>query len=146
VGLDTQATLAAANWQFVQSLVTFLALAALALAVTRQMAQSWLIHPMQRLMGATDRLSRGDPAARVGDVGGTSEVAELAHAFDVMAERVTARTRELSMEIHERERVEAQIRQQHALLENTLESLTHPFYVVNVADYTIQVANSAALG
>ncbi|UCF16453.1 MAG: hypothetical protein JSW59_03150, partial [Phycisphaerales bacterium] len=29
-------------------------------------------------------------------------------------------------------------------LETVLESLTHPFYVVDAEDYTIQMANSAA--
>jgi PAS domain S-box-containing protein len=44
----------------------------------------------------------------------------------------------------ERQRVERQTRRQKDLLESTLESLTYPFYVVNVDDYTIEIANSAA--
>ena len=36
------------------------------------------------------------------------------------------------------------LRRQKELLENILESLTHPFYVVNANDYTIKMANSAA--
>ncbi len=43
----------------------------------------------------------------------------------------------------ERERAERRLRQQKEMLENTLESLTHPFYVMDAADYTIQIANSA---
>ncbi len=39
---------------------------------------------------------------------------------------------------------ERQIVQQKEMLESTLEALTHPFYVLNADDYTIEMANSAA--
>jgi len=47
-------------------------------------------------------------------------------------------------DITERRRIEQAIAEQKQLLENTLESLTHPFYVVDAEDYSIQMANSAA--
>jgi PAS domain S-box-containing protein len=47
-------------------------------------------------------------------------------------------------DITERKYSEERIRNQKELLESTLESLTHPFYVVNVEDYSIEMANSAA--
>lgn len=47
-------------------------------------------------------------------------------------------------DITERRQAETQIRQQNQFLTTVLESLTHPFYVVNLHDYTIQMANSAA--
>jgi signal transduction histidine kinase len=47
-------------------------------------------------------------------------------------------------EIVERRRAEERIRQQKDLLENTIEALDHPFYVINVVDYTIEMANTAA--
>lgn len=47
-------------------------------------------------------------------------------------------------EIAERKLVEEQLRQQRDLLENTIGSLSHPFYVVNVEDYTVEMANPAA--
>ena len=50
----------------------------------------------------------------------------------------------IGIDITERHRIEQQIEEQKELLENTLESLTHPFYVIDVNDYSIQVANSAA--
>lgn len=43
----------------------------------------------------------------------------------------------------ERERAKRRLRVQKDLLENVLESLTYPFYVVNTEDYTIELANSA---
>jgi PAS domain S-box-containing protein len=50
----------------------------------------------------------------------------------------------IGIDITERRRIEQQIKEQKQLLENTLESLTHPFYVIDANDYSIQVANSAA--
>jgi signal transduction histidine kinase/DNA-binding response OmpR family regulator len=46
-------------------------------------------------------------------------------------------------EIAERKKAEERIGEQSAFLHNVLESLTHPFYVLNVDDYTITIANSA---
>jgi PAS domain S-box-containing protein len=39
---------------------------------------------------------------------------------------------------------EKSIKKQNQFLHSILESLTHPFYVINVDDYTIEIANSAA--
>jgi PAS domain S-box-containing protein len=48
-------------------------------------------------------------------------------------------------DITSRKRAEQEVLRQKDLLENTLESLTYPFFVVNVDDYTVQMANSAAI-
>ena len=42
-------------------------------------------------------------------------------------------------------RAEEALRQQKELLESALESLTHPFLVIDAEDYTVELANSAAL-
>jgi PAS domain S-box-containing protein len=47
-------------------------------------------------------------------------------------------------DITEPKRAEERIRQQNEFLHRILESLTHPFYVVDAQDYTIEMANSAA--
>jgi PAS domain S-box-containing protein len=47
-------------------------------------------------------------------------------------------------DITERKEAEEQSRAQNEFLTSVLESLTHPFYVVDAHDYTIQIANSAA--
>jgi PAS domain S-box-containing protein len=47
-------------------------------------------------------------------------------------------------DITERRRIEQKIAEQKQMLENTIESLTHPFYVIDAEDYSIKVANSAA--
>jgi len=48
------------------------------------------------------------------------------------------------VDITDRKQAEKRIGQRKELLEKTLESLTHPFYVVNANDYTIEIANTAA--
>ncbi len=50
----------------------------------------------------------------------------------------------VSRNITERRRAEQKIQQQHKFLNTVIESLTSPFYVINVKDYTIEIANSAA--
>lgn len=40
--------------------------------------------------------------------------------------------------------VEAQLREHHVFLQSVIESLTHPFYVINTDDYRVVMANSAA--
>lgn len=47
-----------------------------------------LSRPLTRLAGAARRLGEGDLSARAGDVGGASEVEELGHSFDEMANRL----------------------------------------------------------
>ncbi|MBI5663831.1 MAG: diguanylate cyclase [Nitrospirae bacterium] len=43
-----------------------------------------------------------------------------------------------------KDKMEQQLKQQNDLLINIIDSLTHPFYVINVNDYTIMFANTAA--
>lgn len=76
---------------------------------------------------------------------------ELIDAKNQLEARVQERTseltvanEELSREVSERVKVEEQARHQNEFLNNILESLTHPFYVVNADDYIIRIANSAA--
>jgi signal transduction histidine kinase len=52
--------------------------------------------------------------------------------------------RRLRQRIRERNEAEEKIRQQKELLQDTFESLTHPFFVININDYSIAMANSAA--
>ncbi|MBI5056542.1 MAG: PAS domain S-box protein [Nitrospirae bacterium] len=47
-------------------------------------------------------------------------------------------------DVTERKKAEQQIMQQNELLNNILEAVTHPFYVIDANDYTVRLANSAA--
>jgi PAS domain S-box-containing protein len=53
--------------------------------------------------------------------------------------------RGIDRDISARKKAEEDLRNRNQLLINIIESLTHPFYVVNVADYSIELANAAAL-
>ncbi len=50
----------------------------------------------------------------------------------------------ISRDITEHKQAEEKIRQQKELLESMIESITQPFYVVDVTDYRITIANSEA--
>ncbi len=57
---------------------------------------------------------------------------------------LAAANEQLQQEIAKRERVENELVRQKALWESTIESFKHPFFVINAADHTIEMANSAA--
>ena len=50
----------------------------------------------------------------------------------------------IARDITERKKAEEIIHQQNNFLKNIIESLTQPFYVIDVNDYTIKMANSVA--
>jgi PAS domain S-box-containing protein len=49
-------------------------------------------------------------------------------------------------DITERKMIENELKKNHQFLSHVIESLSHPFYVVNIEDYSIEIANSAARG
>ena len=75
----------------------------------------------------------------------------LNKAHNDLEKRVEQRTAEieqankvLKSEIAERKRAEEQIKEKNEFLNLVIESLTHPFYVIDAKDYSIKMANSAA--
>ncbi len=50
----------------------------------------------------------------------------------------------IARDVTERKTAEAKIRRQNEFLNEVLESLTHPFYVIDAEDYSVSMANSAA--
>jgi PAS domain S-box-containing protein len=83
------------------------------------------------------KVSKGDLTARVS---GTSEVELMQALKKVTNEMIES----VSGEITDRKRAEEQTKRQAEFLNVVLESLPHPFYVIDVSDYTIQLANPAA--
>jgi len=77
---------------------------------------------------------------------------ELMRSRDEIEERIRSKNRELALaneklqlEIRERRKAEERIMQQNEFLNQVIESFTHPFYVIDASDYTIKMANSAAI-
>ncbi len=117
--------------------------------------------PIQALTSVARIITEGDLDKRV-SIKSSDEIGQLAGAFNYMTaklkdfytnleEKVSERTkeldktnRELQKEIVEHRRADEKVQQQNEFLNNVLESLTHPFYVIDADDYTIKMANSAA--
>ena len=59
-------------------------------------------------------------------------------------EELEQRVKELEQQASKRKEAENQVKHQAEFLNLVLESLPHPFYVIDAFDYTIKVANSAA--
>lgn len=59
-------------------------------------------------------------------------------------EAMKAANKELHQEIMEHEDSERQLQDQYKFLQTIIESLSFPFYVINVEDYSISLANSAS--
>ncbi|MBD3307426.1 PAS domain S-box protein [candidate division KSB3 bacterium] len=71
----------------------------------------------------------------------TIEMALYKHKMDILLHETNQR---LEREVAERKRMEHRLQQHDAFLNHVLQSLSHPFYVINANDYTVELANSAA--
>ncbi len=69
---------------------------------------------------------------------------ELKESNSNLEEIVRKRTSALVKEIAERKNAQDQVMKQADFLLKTIESLSHPFYVIDALDYSIVLANSAA--
>ncbi len=141
------------------SFVSFLGV--IAVAVLATVIAGRIARPIQNLSLTAREVESGNLNARA-TVVGTDEVGNLAATFNSMIERVqnwhqeleeqvknrtlrlTELNQKLTREVVERKRAETRIQQQHDFMETVLESLAHPFYVIDASDYTIKMANSAA--
>ena len=77
---------------------------------------------------------------------------DLTWAHDEIEKRLRRRSEELArenerlrLEIAKHRQTEERVVEQNEFINHVLESLTHPFYVLDANDYTIKMANSAAL-
>jgi len=70
---------------------------------------------------------------------------ELQKLNENLEETVQTRTAQLEKEIGERKHAQQQMGEQAEFLFNTIEALSHPFYVIDTENYQIVLANSAAL-
>jgi PAS domain S-box-containing protein len=92
-------------------------------------AVNHIIRPIETLADNARRITAGELTATV-SVESDDEIGDLSDALNTMTSRL------MDM-IHSLE-------QRNELVNNVLNSLTHPFYVIDANDYTIQLANPAA--
>lgn len=88
-----------------------------------------IISPIESLAKTAKDISRGDFSQKT-PLKRNDEIGELATAFNTMTSRLVE-----SIEAHKKEK---------DFVKNTIDSLSHPFYVIDANDYTINLANSAA--
>ncbi len=118
-------------------------LAALAIATAFALLATWLgadwfiLRQVRALRRAAGRLQIGDLSARSGLASEQGELGQLAWAFDEMAKTLQAQETL-------RDQSEQAMREQYQFLETVIESLTHPFYIVQARDYQVVMANKAA--
>lgn len=102
-----------------------------------------IVRPIESLAGTAHEISKGDfskKARRFRD----DETGILSDTFNAMTSRLLETIDSLKYQMAERKQAEEQVMQQNELLNNILNSLTHPFYVIDASNYTVKLANPAA--
>nr|MBF0220993.1 PAS domain S-box protein [Desulfobulbaceae bacterium] len=122
---------------FIMGGITFVVLLVLSLIVTR------FTQPITNLTRAAKAIAEGKLDQQI-DSGGKDEVGILAHSFVNMRDSIQQKISALIKENSERRKAEETLSRQNEYIYNIIESLTHPFYVIDVNDYSIQLANSAS--
>ena len=102
-----------------------------------------VVRPIERLAATAEAISRGDLTNKA-DVGSDDEIGMLSRAFNEMADTLVRSIDSLKIRMQEHALAENKVNEQHEFLQNILESLTLPFYVIDTATYTVKLANSAA--
>jgi signal transduction histidine kinase len=88
-----------------------------------------IVRPMESLAATARKISNGDLDEKA-ESKRMDEFGELAQAFNSMTDKLVSTIDALEKEKN--------------FVQHIIESLTHPFYVINVKDFTIRMANSAA--
>jgi len=121
---------------FAQNIALVGATLALAILLLSWVVARRFVEPIVELEDASRRFTAGDDEIHL-RVRGNDELGRLMATFNRMVLSIRRHTAELT-------RTNRETNEQRKLLEDTLESLTHPFYVVDAEDHSIKVANSAA--
>ncbi|HDK17188.1 MAG TPA: HAMP domain-containing protein [Nitrospirae bacterium] len=102
-----------------------------------------IVRPIESLSRTAREISSGNLSQR-SDVTSDDELGMLAGSFNTMTSHLVETIKSLELNIADRKKAEKEIMRQNELMNNILNSLTHPFYVIDASDYTIKMANPAA--
>lgn len=89
----------------------------------------WLVRPVESLTRTAKEIEKGNYDKKA-HIAARNEFGYLAQAFNDMTTKLLSTIKDLESE--------------KDFVKTIIESLTHPFYVINVKDYTVEFANSAA--
>jgi len=95
VSIPLKASLARANETLARNLTILGFVAIFILVASAYYARRAFLWPVNSLATAAKRLASGDLKARVGEIGGSAELAELGKAFDDMAQQLQKRQSEI---------------------------------------------------
>lgn len=106
-----------------------------------------ITRPIEILAKDVEELAMGNLDVKIA-VHGNDEIGHLSNNFNTMRKSIKKLVSDLeevnqNLEKKVAERT-SEIKQKQEMFETTLESLTHPFYVIDAKDYTLKLANSAA--
>jgi len=116
VSMDWQDTFREARNRFIRSMALMALVVAVTLLVARRMGRVAVLAGLDSLMDASDRLGKGDLAARAQADSGSLEIRRLAATFNDMAQGLE--TRDAALRLRDRELAKIQ-----NLLNNILESM-----------------------
>jgi len=107
------------------------------------LAANRIVRPIESLADNARSITEGKLVSTI-QVGDSDEIGDLSIAFNTMTSRLFDTISSLKSEIAERKQAEEKIVEQNELMNNILNSLTHPFYVIDVNTYNILLANKAS--
>jgi two-component sensor histidine kinase/HAMP domain-containing protein len=102
-----------------------------------------IVRPIETLSDTARNISAGNLGLTV-KVGNADEIGDLSRAFNTMTSKLSETINSLKQQMVELRHAEEKINRQNEFLNVVLNSLTHPFYVIDANDYTIKMANPAA--
>lgn len=94
----------------------------------------FVFRPMDELLGENRQKETGFKLVK----------GELEARLEEQYRKLMQKNKAMTLEMAARKKTEMELREKQAFLETVIESLDHPFYVIDTANYHIILANSAA--